>query len=152
MHSGKARTGGAPARTRRIRALFAAAVIAATITGCASSDNGGGDTGFDFNGYWEQDWTLVRGTQQYTVGSKGKNWATITQNGTSLTLVFPGRSALSGSCDPTAGTFSVTGADPPKSYRLEGRAVDSSTLAGEEVFVSGDATFTLDWTMRLVRR
>lgn len=138
-------------RLRGALCLVTLALAAIAGSGCSKSGGaGGGD--YNFNGVWEQVWTLVEGTKHYTVGSTGRNQASIAQNGTSIVVTFPGRSALTGGCDPAAGTFSVTGADPPKSYRVDGRSVDESSMSGEEYFTSGPASFKLSWTMRLIRR
>ena len=133
-----------------------AVVLSAGLIGFMSGCGGGGsdaDTGYNFNGYWKQTWTVVSGTS-WTPGDKGDNWATISQSGTSITLEFPGRPPMSGTCDPVAGTFSVSGVNPPQSYALDGWSTGENSMAGQEHFMmsSGSATGLLSWTMELIRR
>lgn len=124
-------------------------------SGGSSGGGGSADGAYNFNGQWRQNWTVVSATPQYRVGDTGNNWATIVQTGTSISVTFPGRPTLTGTCDPVAGTFSVSGsqASPPQTYRLEGRKVNATTMSGQEYFTAGaDARYELSWTMELIGR
>jgi len=136
-----------------VLAVLAVAVMGG-MAGCSDDDDdddGGGQ--YDFNGTWATSLTVVQSNvPQIPVGDAGMDVLRITQSGTNITAAFPGVAPMTGTCDPAAGTFTVTGVDGPLTMQMNGVKVDDDTMSGEMIWSGGPVFVKFTWTANLTSR
>lgn len=129
--------------------LFLLAVV--MVTGWAGCSKDKDD--YDFNGTWSGFSTVVESNLPgVPVGLQGVDTIVITQSGTNISGVLDGDIPLSGTCDPSKGTFSMTGSTGPVIYGMAMQKEDKDTLSGTTTITAGPYIARFTTTMNLVSR
>jgi hypothetical protein len=125
------------------------AAVLAGVAGCNSDPDE-----YDFNGTWNVSAVVNQSsTPLVPVGQTSSSVKTIIQDGTSFVLVADDGSRMSGTCDPKAGTFTVTDTGAVGSTLvMSGHAVDGRTLTAEVSITLADLAVHLTYTFDLLSR
>ena len=135
---------------KRIGLFLLAVVLMVGMAGCHKGDD---DKDYDFNGTWSAFSTIVSSNLPgFPVGTQGTDTIVITQSGTTISGVMDGDMLLSGTCDPSKGTFSMTGNAGAAIYGMAMQKEDADTLSGTFTITGGPYVARLNTTMNLVSR
>ncbi len=131
-------------------------VLAVALLGAMSACGGGGgdeEDNYDFSGTWVMTSVIVQSNLPgFPAGQSGSDVARITQSGTSISLAVEEVAVQNGTCDPKAGTFSVSGADGPLAISTNGTRVDGDTMSGGWTMTGGTVFVRATHTMQLSSR
>lgn len=131
-------------------------VLAVAAVGAVAGCGGGGDDdggNYDFSGTWTMTSVVVQSNLPgFPVGTAGTDIAKVSQSGTAIVVVVQGVAPQSGTCDPGAGTFAVSGVDDGVVIATNGTAVDENTMSGEWTMTSGPYLARATYTAELVSR
>jgi hypothetical protein len=135
-------------------ALLALSGLMAGLAGCSSGGDGGSDGGnYDFNGTWSGTSKVTESNlSTFPVGTTGTTTLVITQSGTTISGVLDSELTLSGTCDPTKGTFSMTGKLGAVTYGATMQKEDADTLSGTLTITGGSYLIRFNTTLNLVSR
>jgi hypothetical protein len=140
-------------RMKGLRAFLAVLAVAAVVAVAACGGGGDDDDNYDFNGTWTMTSTVVQSNiPGIPVGLAGVDVVLITQSGTNISVAIEEVVVQDGTCDPNAGTFTVSGVDGPLVIATTGTKIDDDTMAGEWKIAGGPYLARATYTMQLVTR